>query len=52
MTACETLQRGESREVTEWANNNPKGVNKMVEDRFLHHIVATDLGYMIEDAVA
>jgi len=52
MTAMATLQRRLPREVSEWPNHNPKGVNVLVEDYFQHKVVASDLGYLIVDAVA
>jgi hypothetical protein len=47
-----TLQRGQSRRVTTWRNNNPRGDWKMVEDYLVHKVVAATAGYLIVDAVA
>uniref|UniRef100_A0A6M3J1I2 Putative capsid protein n=1 Tax=viral metagenome TaxID=1070528 RepID=A0A6M3J1I2_9ZZZZ len=52
LTACATLQRGQSRTVTEWDNNDPEGMWKRVQDRYLHKVIASDLGYLVVDAVA
>ena len=52
MTATATLERGNSREVTEWSNDDPEGTWKKVQDRYLHQIIATDLAYYIAAAVA
>lgn len=52
LTCAATFERGARREVIEWESNDPSGTWKRVEDRYLHAIVAADLGYLIEDAVA
>jgi len=52
MTAFVTLQRGESRTVSEWPSNDPEGTWKKVQDRYLHKVVATDLAYLFTNAVA
>lgn len=52
MTAKATLQRGESRQVTEWPANDPEGTWKKVQDRYVQKLIAADLIYLIIDAVA
>jgi hypothetical protein len=52
MTAFTTLQRGESRVVSEWPSNDPEGTWKKVQDRYIHKVVATDLAYLFTNAVA
>ena len=52
LTACATLSKEASREVYEWPNEDPEGVWKRVQDHYQHLIVASDLGYFIQNAVA
>jgi hypothetical protein len=51
MTATATLQRGGSREVTEWPENDPEATWKKVQDRYVHKIISPDLAYMVQNAV-
>jgi hypothetical protein len=52
MTAFVTLERGASRAVTEWQNNDPEGTYKKVQDRYVQKVISTDLCYLWTDAVA
>jgi len=52
MTAFATLARGESRQVREWPSNDPEGTWKLVQDRYLQKVIATDCAYLFTNAVA
>ena len=51
-TAFVTLARGESREVSNWIENDPEGTWMKVQDRYLQKVVATDCAYLFTNAVA